>query len=249
MNGHTAFPFRWCTTLKKLQARWYGNLDTATLVGHIRRNPQPINDDANDALKNIQDHPLAGTLRNRTAYTLQDVTVIAYADYNNIKYARVYDVKGEWKPGTEITLETDLQQRRLLMGTGDPLERMLDVVGRFYASKATTLATDNGLDRADKELANSQDNQAEFLSYLLDIRNAEGPGVANRTEFTRNFTRGLDRSATLRAGHVLILAVVKSNHENDKSSPVVPSPLALTVDGSKLEGDGDIYFAWSAELE
>ncbi len=259
-NG-ISFPAR--STLKKLQARWYGSLATDQSFGaldvraRVYRNPVPVitrdKEKDDSALAAYRDHLLVGALRNRTPYTLDDVMVIAYADRDDIKSAQIYDFKGGWKPQADMDLARDLQHRET------PSERyvnqlgeMLRLTGISYAkeNKGASVPSMGGSDwlkEADeRSFVATQNNPRELLCSLLDMRNAEGPRQ-DRAELIRQFSRGIDRSATLRASHLLILAVVKSEH--DKTSPAIPSPLELTVDGTKLAGDGDIYFAWSADVE
>jgi len=245
-----SYPAR--TTLKKLQARWYGSLATAersgTLEGAVRRA-------TGDAELELEAHPLAGTLRNRTAYTLQRVMTIYYGSSNDSGAAQVCDLKGDWKPDATLDLAT-LTHRHVTGNTAvNQLENLLTFVGKYYAAHLRTASLPLGDDHLlpeDRALAQSQGNsaeQAEFLAWLLDIRNAEGVRFPNRVELMRNFTRSIDRSATLRAGHLLILASAKSAHEEDAAKPVVPAPVPLAVDGAALSGDGDVCFAWSAALE
>ena len=244
-----SFPAR--TTLKKLQVRWYGSLATqqnfGSLDGQISRNPAvgPNDPEALDA------HPLAGVLRNRTRYTLQDVMVIAYVDSQDIRYARIYDLKSDWKPGADITLERDLVER-LIDRTGDGAAAGYPAYGRRMVvrqrqRRRRSIRGQQQPAGVGKRVADRQKNPADFLSWLLNIRSAESP-TADRVGLSREFTQSIDRSATLRAAHVLILAVAKSDHQSDASKATVPAVLPLTVDGTKLEGDGDISFVWSADL-
>jgi hypothetical protein len=260
-----SFPAR--TTLKKLEARWYGSLATTSgtmgsLDGVIRINPPEPGGDP--PAKVNEAHPLAGRVQNRTSYTLQDVMMITYAPRgerpsDDMALYRVYDLHGDWKPDADIHLEKDMVQRDATRDPSNPLGTLLEVVAKGFVGRPKAGAIGIGMPGIGADLLSSEeraiyDSQkdrepADFLSWLLDIRDTLGPrSISNRVELARNFTRGIDRSATLRASHVLFLAVAKGRGV-DTGKPAVRSPLPLVVDGNRLEGDGDISFAWSATIE
>lgn len=227
-------PFR--STLKKMQARWTGELTDKITTDHVGIKFA-------SAGKGGRRLGLMGTLKNQTQYDLQDVTIVALAPNVPIELseARIFD-GGTWRHGD--TLRLDMIPGRGTTPRSDDVEQILADVGKSMGRETFTKVGLGGSGMVfDPAIANAEKHKADLLNTLLELRPFEGLLESNnRVEFTRCLTRCVDRSAALRASRLLVIGYAGTAEAG------VPSPLKLKVDGRELTGSGEVVFTWTIDV-
>jgi hypothetical protein len=216
-------------TLKKLEGRWTGELQTlvgqATATGDV-------------------EHPLAGELVNRSAYDLDNVQVVLYRSTGTRGNSLLYNV-GTWKAGATLDLQKGLVQDRL---EGLQVEDYLQVMG-WHASRESIGGPlsggggPEGASAADKTLY-SRVTSDDMLYFLLDQRRVDDlvdSAGGKHHEVIRGFARLTDVSKELHAAGAVILA----HSGNIQARQFVQNPVPISVDGRDLAGKGEIRFVWA----
>jgi len=237
-------PFR--STLKKMQGRWVGPTTCKLAATNLRAVYKTGLSSTHPPLAYLE-----GKLTNQTPYPLKDISIIAMVDgvppgaMPIIEDSRdtIFDATS-LAPGATLDLATMLTKRQ------GNLWSNLDSVGIEFAS-SHRLGMSTGSDPV-KTLAGLEKHQEELLNILLDTRPPGGDRAWNvggltqsaaRVEFKRHFTRLIDRSQSLRASGLLIIA-----HAGDPEHGVA-SPIPIKVAGKDIPGTGEILFTWTATLD
>ncbi len=216
-----SIPFR--STLKKLQARWVGQLGGISGRAVVNR----------DSLKS-----LSGTLTNNSGVDLQSVWLVYHptASQDDDAAVRLTERNGlAWPKGASIDLG---EVSKKDMSKNDPVGSSWLNAGWMKEVFGVPL-----LDRMDAVY--SDGNRAAVLLSIFDrlapvAEEKREEAQTTRFELLRRAGRQIDASGVISAGALLILA---------RSADDAPLPLPLRVGGSKVGGEGVVYYQFIVPLE
>ncbi|MDB5298834.1 MAG: hypothetical protein JWO87_497 [Phycisphaerales bacterium] len=234
-------PFR--STLKKLEARWVGDLQTG--IGGSAR------------LVGVDKGIITGTLTNQTGADLKNV----YFAFNHVKSSTdVHDwvlFVPHWDKDKSLDLNKEFDSKNAKNigisgnwhppGPGGNVKGFID--GYWDQYWATEWGSGNSLpggedDRGKSDFTNPNPRSFPIMSLYDRLgpgRNLLTPNGAHRVDLLRRGGRMLDMSPSVAAGRLVVLA------QSDDDKRGLPFP--LIVEGSRVEGQGRIYYQFALPVD
>jgi hypothetical protein len=221
-------PFR--TTLKKLQARWVGDVKGG--IGGSTR------------LIAFNKGAIAGSLVNQTGADLKDI----YVAFNYVSSEGADDrvlFIPTWPSGKTIDLNKEYMGAKDVTSAnpssrGDPLKGPIRGIagweGKWHEDWGNGGIIGNDT-RGAADFEKDVPRAFPIMSLFDRIAPARGAPGNHRTDFIRRGGTILNMSAAVEAGKVVILA-----QSADDERPV---PFPLTVDGSRVEGKGRVLYQFA----
>jgi hypothetical protein len=230
-----SIPFR--STLKKLQARWIGDLQ-ASPTGTVK----------------LDNNLLAGTLTNQTGIDLANVYFV-YHPENGSDLVLYTDA---WAKNESLDLGKKFQKARVVGSSNSEVKEIRGFLNdwardTWYPTFTNTTGyLGNNENRGDDFTDPSRLGRVTFLMMSLVDRlppdkttynNSSGGGGLQhaRIDIQRHGGHDLNVSAAVDAGELVILAEAR-----DRDRPL---PFPLDVNGSKVAGEGVVLYQFIVPLE
>ena len=241
-------------TLKKIQTHWVGNLNEGIFGSAALVAQQSVDVDLNG--KTVKGGVIEGRLVNKTGHDLKHAYIVfrfqeadpadgAVQDQDWVLYVP------SWKKDQTLDLLKTYAAAELLSdkahdryvtgGAENPIKGLLagpNSWGEYWLKYMKTLAGTDGLVND----ANRAVTQSVAVMTLFDrippLKNAPYLNYA-RAELMRRGGRGLNLSHTMAAGNLVVLAEVDN----------APLPFPLEVEGSRLRGEGTVYYQASLPIK
>jgi hypothetical protein len=231
------FPYR--STLKKLQARWVGDV------------PQGVEGGAR--ISKTNDTTLEGKLTNKTGRKLRHVYVVFHPRFFNTQENTAQPDQvlylPAWDAGVTLDLATEFATRRRLIGGATPeggpirgdLGRPGALIGGMWDDFWYSRMSDDSNFEDRPRVAPTVPQNFAVLS-LYDHVPASGHIDQGRERFEmhRSALHDLDISSAIGAGQLVILA---------ESEPAGPLPVPISVEGDLVTGEGTTYYQFILPLD
>ena len=235
-------PYR--STAKKLQAKWVG--DATGINGAVK-------------LLSFENGLIDGILTNQTGTNLKNIYVVFRFEQPGLMQNRVLFIP-HWESGKPLDLHAqygsahNINPEALLGGANkDPYKGVIEGVAGFGEERWTG-DWSNGLlgGPGGKDMRGANDFDADvpravpILSFFDLIAPAKNNESRKRVEFLRRGGQEMNMSAAVEAGKVVIVA--------QSADDLRPLPFPLTVDGSRVAGEGRVIYQFAltpdrAEME
>ncbi|MDB5332824.1 MAG: hypothetical protein JWP03_3975 [Phycisphaerales bacterium] len=235
-------PFR--STLKKLEARWVGDLQTG--IGGSAR------------LVGVNKGHITGTLTNQTGADLRNIYfVFNHLAAGGVSHDWVLFVP-HWDKDQSLDIGKEFDQKNAKLiglpgnwrppGSGGNIRGFID--GQWDQYWATTWGSGNMTGGEDDRGKGDFGQPIPRAFPIMSLYDRLGPGknlyygaqtTKERVDFLRRGGRMLDMSPSVAAGRLVILA------QSDDDKRGLPFP--LMVEGSRVEGEGRIYYQFALPVD